>query len=429
MGIHSLAPSLAILFATKSEPTPVFASEWGDLNRATRSDPTKTCVFERGVVATDLMPRIHALASSYAEPTSVSQGDTNWRAGASNLGGGVELLPPSSVVMRDAAVVSLASAVRMIYEPTLRVAALHRDASVVFVSDRPARGSIVRPPKEVTHAARAQTTARARAKRGVAGPRAYAPGCRFDVGATTFTEVDDEGTTVSVSSSVDLCRLLVSPETMAAFYLFFAQSVRALGVFNDAHFDLPGCQHVERAPIDPARAVLPEDFAPSHAFSEGDNCILHVARRAPTDAAVHAITVDTDAVVMLSCVIMLNPDNEGLWQPTRHAKQRVYWHSAIDMRAAAGSSTKERVWALHTLVDQFMQHRVAPHMLLATAILTGCDFLPHTHSITNISAENVWRAALEAAKGESHFNFPTDMSARGVLSHIATEVIDRKSVV
>jgi len=199
--------------------------------------------------------------------------------------------------------------------------------------------------------------------------------------------------------------------------------VRALGVFNDAHFDLPGCQHVERAPIDPARAVLPEDFAPSHAFSEGDNCILHVARRAPTDAAVHAITVDTDAVVMLSCVIMLNPDNEGLWQPTRHAKQRVYWHSAIDMRAAAGSSTKERVWALHTLVDQFMQHRVAPHMLLATAILTGCDFLPHTHSITNISAENVWRAALEAAKGESHFNFPTDMSARGVLSHIATEVI------
>ncbi len=403
MGIHCLAPSLMAVFSEDNTP-PAFATAWSAACKA-KSKAKRAKPFGRGVIATDIMPRLHALAAS---PSAGGESLV-----ASAHGGMLSVASESS---NESSLISLSLLVQRICAPTLRLAEMHERCSVVFVGDR-SSGNTLRPPKDITRDSRTKVRSESRARRGVTAPKPYARTCRFDVEGGWFIEMDEEGDQVAVTSTIDMCRLLASPHTLCAFYRFFAESTRLQRVFEEVFFDLPGCEDLAAARCE--EGVLLATYAPSHAFAEGDNCVLHVQRHCPRDAVFHAITVDTDAVVMMSCVMMLSPENTGA-----APLQQVYWHSVVDMSRLPGGGSKERVWAIHCLVECFARHKIAPHAILATAILTGCDFLPHSYSLTNISAESVWRAALDStASDRVGINYAKDFSAAMVLDQTAFALV------
>lgn len=450
MGIHDFAPSMSTVFGDGGEPP--FAHEWRHIVKPYRimrhaqgvipvAERKECFAFDRGVIGTDIMPRMYAVSAG-CQKLSGYHSPGSWRSGGE--GGGVRFCVDETPAargemgdappQRDSAMARLDTLVSMIMEPTVRLASMHKNVSVVFIADRPASGAIVRPPKDVTREIRSDNIKRDRARRNVTAPLAYPPQCYFDSARRMFVEVTPEGVEREPSDEIDITRLMISPDVCAKFYAFFAEMVRARGVFNDVHFDMPGCNDLGSAPVDPSRVVLPLGFAPCHAFSEGDNAMLYVARQCPRDAVFHAITADTDAVVMLACMLMLCPDNDGIWKSSdwwdssgHQIKRRVYWHSITEHHDRVTHS-KERVWAVHGVVDMFMAKRVSPHMLLATAILVGCDFMPHAHSLRNMSAARVWQSMINVASSKSivssaRFNYPNDLQADTILRHVVSHIM------
>ncbi len=433
MGIHELVPSITAIFDSSTMARVV--GEW-----ATAAAPFRTKVvrasesvdaldedraqMEPCVIATDVMPRIYAISSVHAR-TAPAASLPSWRSDSSVPD--IDIRSSSIVAnepIAESSIVTLSDLVSKIYEPTLRLARLHVRSSIVFIADRPARGDIVKPPKEETRRMRGISTENDRMRRGVSAPSPYSPCSWFDVPADVFVETDGDGNIINRTHSIDVARLLVSPETMAAFYLYFATKVRESTIFNDVHFDMPGCATLRRAPIDPTAVVLPDTFEPSHAFSEGDNAILYVARRCPPDVVFHAITADTDAVVMLACVLMLSPDNDGLFDPDPNAPQRrAYWHSIL---SPDGDVRRERVWSIHAIARQFVAMDMPPWVILATAILVGCDFLPPKLTLKNIGSVNVWSAVVRGCRDPALRDIlchPVHLNAVSVFTAIYTHVI------